>query len=531
MDANVIKEYLVSLGFSIDNAQYAKINATIKELGKKVEDVATGMGKQVAKSGTVIISTLASITAATVIMMDKVAQADIGYQKFALHMYMNEAAAKKFKIATDALGESMIDIARNPELLQHYRTLMAQAQGMETPGDAGSQLKYLRELRFEFTRLKVEAVYGMQWITYYLFKIMGIPIKNLKEGMKGLNDWMQTKMPVWTNKVAQVLATAMNLLNGLWRPIKMVFKGLKEIYDILPPLGKEIMLLFGVGIMGALFPITTILTTLVLLFDDFWAYIDGRKSAKLLAPIWQIVIDAINMVTMGIFKLGVAMDMIRQGKWKEISKAVDRLFFGKKDYNKNEIDDAMELFQGIGVKQPGTPAGKGDLAGIGTQESGGNYGAINPTSGAIGKYQIMPNNWGPWAKEAGLGPNAPTTPANQEIIAKYKWNQYMKEFGNEKLAATAWYAGPNYARSVQAGKPLFDPNKKQGLYPSVNDYVSGAVGKGGTTVNTNVGGVVVNVQQPNATPEQIKTATLEAIVESEKKAVSRTMRDFQGVNG
>ena len=35
---------------------------------------------------------------------------------------------------------------------------------------------------------------------------------------------------------------------------------------------------------------------------------------------------------------------------------------------------------------------------MGQVESGGNYYARNPTSGAYGKYQIMPSNWPAWAQ-------------------------------------------------------------------------------------------------------------------------------------
>ena len=34
--------------------------------------------------------------------------------------------------------------------------------------------------------------------------------------------------------------------------------------------------------------------------------------------------------------------------------------------------------------------------GIGQQESGGNYGSVNGSSGALGKYQIMPANVPAW---------------------------------------------------------------------------------------------------------------------------------------
>ena len=48
---------------------------------------------------------------------------------------------------------------------------------------------------------------------------------------------------------------------------------------------------------------------------------------------------------------------------------------------------------------------------VGQVESGGRYDAENPTSGAYGKYQIMPANWPSWAGQYLGDRNAPWTPA------------------------------------------------------------------------------------------------------------------------
>lgn len=105
------------------------------------------------------------------------------------------------------------------------------------------------------------------------------------------------------------------------------------------------------------------------------------------------------------------------------------------------------------VKQGGAQATQAaGLAGIGSFESGGKYTAEHPTSKAYGKYQIMPSNWGPWAKEAGLPADAPKTPENQEIVANFKYNQYLERFGgDDQLAATAWFAGPSAAQRLMNG--------------------------------------------------------------------------------
>lgn len=118
---------------------------------------------------------------------------------------------------------------------------------------------------------------------------------------------------------------------------------------------------------------------------------------------------------------------------------------------------------------------------ISGQESGGNYGAINRHSGAMGKYQIMPSNIrgaGGWDKEA-LGYNISTqafmnSPEIQEKIARYKLQQYYNKYGPAG-AAIAWYAGPGAANKyVNTGSVS---SFAQGIYPSIQAYMNSVVGR------------------------------------------------------
>lgn len=144
----------------------------------------------------------------------------------------------------------------------------------------------------------------------------------------------------------------------------------------------------------------------------------------------------------------------------------------------NALDAAVS---GGGTASGGTPttaASAGSTGGIdafmraiGGQESGGNYNATNGSSGAAGKYQIMPSNWGPWAKEAGLGAGAPQTPENQEKVARFKIQQYYDQFQDWGKVAKAWYSGPgNVNKNVGGGSG----------YPDSNTYAQQVVGRMGS---------------------------------------------------
>jgi hypothetical protein len=132
----------------------------------------------------------------------------------------------------------------------------------------------------------------------------------------------------------------------------------------------------------------------------------------------------------------------------------------------------------------------------------GNYGAVNPDSGALGKYQVLPSNVAGWSQEA-LGYSITpqqflATPKLQERIVRFKLGHYFRSYGPAG-AASAWYSGsPTNANSTT-------PN---GAYPSVAEYVQNVynIARGAMHLKPqqlaanpgagSSGGSVVNVSNP-----------------------------------
>ncbi len=78
---------------------------------------------------------------------------------------------------------------------------------------------------------------------------------------------------------------------------------------------------------------------------------------------------------------------------------------------------------------------------VGRIESGGNYYARNASSGAYGKYQIMPSNWPSWARQYLGNANARQTPTNQEKVASGKMSSLYRWLGSWKRVAYWWLTG------------------------------------------------------------------------------------------
>lgn len=74
-------------------------------------------------------------------------------------------------------------------------------------------------------------------------------------------------------------------------------------------------------------------------------------------------------------------------------------------------------------------------------ESGGNHEAVNRTSGAFGRYQIMPSNWRPWARRYLGDANAVPTVANQEKVAKAKMRSLFQWLGSWRRVSYWWLTG------------------------------------------------------------------------------------------
>lgn len=158
----------------------------------------------------------------------------------------------------------------------------------------------------------------------------------------------------------------------------------------------------------------------------------------------------------------------------EIRLRADRLYESSEYATWDEALNAAQSMYG------GGGGASSFMSATSSQESGGNYNAQNARTGAFGKFQIMPDNWAPWSKEAGLPAGAQQTPENQEKVAQFKINQYYDKYGNWADVASTWYSGKPLSQVVKEGWA----DKKQGpngTEPSVREYVNSVLAKMGET--------------------------------------------------
>lgn len=322
--ADVIKEFLVSLGFKVDDSSLRLAQRAMGAAEGAVTSFASSSITNFAKAETGVIAFVAAANIALGRFIVNLAQSDLQTEMFARRMWMSKDAAKAYQSSIDALGVSINDLYLSPELMQKYLELNKESRGMAVPTkEYGQQMQGIRDITFQFQRLKLEGTYALQWIGYYLTKYLAGPMGSAKDWLTKINDTIQKKMPEWTKKVAEVASWFVRLgvaawsIRGALLAVLGVFGAFKMINMLTNPLG---MLIFG-------------MTALLLLVDDFNTYTRGGKSA--FPELWKWV----NDLGKSLEESGLGLDTFKndlleiKDSAKELGKTIDELLLklGAKD--------------------------------------------------------------------------------------------------------------------------------------------------------------------------------------------------------
>lgn len=289
----IIKSYLVALGFTVDKKSSDDATRAIDGAGETVKKFAGGAVKNFAIAGVAVASFAATALVGLSKFVAGLADADIKNEMLARSMWTSEANAKAFDSTLKAMGVSLQDLYLSPTLMSQFKALRSEANDLQAPSDYKEKMKLIQSVTFEFKRMKLEAGYALQWIGYYFIKYMSGPITTIKKELTGINNLIVKEMPKWTEKVSQVLSWFARFGITTVRAIKDVIRVFDDIGSAVPKNIKLIGLaIVGLGAVIAAGPIGIIIALfagLVLLLDDFYTYLDGGESQ--FGPFWKKLME------------------------------------------------------------------------------------------------------------------------------------------------------------------------------------------------------------------------------------------------
>lgn len=554
MDTDVIKSYLVALGWQIDNNQLRQFEQTLAKVQREVEHHTTGLGSMFVKLTGSIVGAYAAISAATIGLADHVSQGELDFQLYAMQMYMSVDAAKKMKIASEALGYSLDQIAWNPELRQRFRELIQEQAILQKQlgGDYQKQMKNMRDIRFEFTKLGVAFQYLGMSVVANVARAFGL---DNEEGLKKLDGYLTDfirRIPEISQGIATDLVPA---LKEAWQIAKDLGAATREVGTVL---------VHGIGEVMNDPRLSGELTFQKLL----WAIDDVDKAVKTTWNDIKVLFQALNT-------FGDVLDDLQQGKWKKAEEDFKKAIAQAQGMENPApgttskggpiiqpgglADWARWLFDprnryGAGYPMPGaTPLGPDTMPpaarppgvpemsmrdsisaardsmvktiiataqGMGvspafalalakSEDPSFDPKATSP-KGAQGLMQLMPDT----SKQMGV--NDPFDPAQNVTGGLKYYMKLLERFGTETLALEAYNWGPEkLARALATG----------GRIPAdVQQYARDVEAR-----EIAVGGVTINIVNPHATKEEIEVAVVHALEDALIKRTQRTLSQTTGV--
>jgi hypothetical protein len=278
MNADMIKKYLVGLGFEVDNTSFRKFQDALQNTSGQAEKHASGMSKSFIKAGAGVVGAMSAIMATTYALLNSLAKADLGYTKLSMTMFMAKDQAKQFSIVTKTMGESIENIRWIPELQKQYKELMMTAKKMELPREYGENMKMFRSVEFEFTKLKVESVYGLQWIGHNIIKNLMEPIMGSKSSFAKFNEYLIENMPKIAKKIADVLSPIIGIIMDFGKAIWEAVKAIGDLWREMSSTDKTLLVAGLVAIGFYLAPITAGFISALAAASEFTAFFEGKQT-------------------------------------------------------------------------------------------------------------------------------------------------------------------------------------------------------------------------------------------------------------
>lgn len=285
--SNIIREYLVRLGFNVDSNSLTRALDVVNFGSDRLNSLSSKMTTNFAKGVAGVLTFVSAAVVGVGKLVTSVADADLATQNAANAMYMNSTAYTYMQDAVKSLGYSMNDlatIARNPELTNRFAELVELGKQTSAPQDLSSMLKQVRDVTFEFDKMRVIATNGVRQIVYYFLKYLGGDLGNMQETLANFNKKLQENLPKIANTIAKVLYVIYRVGKAIYYVVSTVGKFISSVFSFLKKFPNTFKVFIGTiaAILLVLNPVLTLIlvgiSAIVLLIDDYMTWKRGGNS-------------------------------------------------------------------------------------------------------------------------------------------------------------------------------------------------------------------------------------------------------------
>lgn len=278
-----LKDYLVKIGWDLDESGFKNATNKIASIKGKLDKV-KGIKDGFKVASDVILSSLKVVNEAILDVVESTALLDYETEKQARLWWVSEQQARSYQTALNALGETNADLLTMTN--EQYRRLYELNQlgrSLEAPKELDDFLLLVRDINFEFSKLKVEFEYGKRWVAYFLGQFIGPDAMKVRDFLKRANNYIQENLPKIAEKVARFFEIFYRLGKAALVVAKSLYSTVESFFRFLNlSVPQGIALVSGFFLLLKTGPIgwfIAALTTLLLLIDDYMTWQRGGISA------------------------------------------------------------------------------------------------------------------------------------------------------------------------------------------------------------------------------------------------------------
>lgn len=289
-----LEEYLVSIGWQVDKASFNSALSQISQFRDTSKLLSMDAGQLLLKAASSFIKIGWQVTKTIFDMSTAMAQTDITVERFARATATSEQTARAYMRTMEALGNdpnSFKDLfLMTNEEYARFKDILRLSKGLEAPQGLQDTLVSIRDIQHEINRFKIILQYAGDWFIYFLGEQLGVEVDDLKQGLKGINDYLVENIQPNTEKLAKLVAPFLRaIINALTWLTKVGVKIMEvgeesDIFDsisgIVDSIGSGLETIFDLlnmilGLDGELNDLALVFDTIATILDAISTIING----------------------------------------------------------------------------------------------------------------------------------------------------------------------------------------------------------------------------------------------------------------
>ena len=295
MNPQSLEEYLVSIGWKVDKNSFNEALGSLSQFKDTSKILSMNAGQLLLKAASSFIKIGWQVTKTIFDMSTAMAQTDITVERFARATASSERTARAYMRTMEALGQDATSfedlfLMTNEEYAR-FKDIYALSQRLEAPQGLQDTLVSIRDIQHEINKFKIILQYAGDWFVYFLGEQLGVEIDDLKQGLKGINDYLVENIQPNTKKLAEFVAPFLRIIIEILTWLTKVGTKIMEV-------GSESEIFETVG--GLLDSIGNALSTILELLNLILGLDGDLNSLASTFEIIGVVLDTISTIINGI---------------------------------------------------------------------------------------------------------------------------------------------------------------------------------------------------------------------------------------